>query len=123
LYIGYHNGSPNDGYICSSKRVKEQIALRPMDFTRQIIAEGYSGDMYALESQILKAVDARNNPEFYNGHNNESGWTNKGHTEETRKKIGHGNKGKVRTEEFKQNLSKMYKGKLWGKNLPKTKTT
>lgn len=69
LYIGCHKGSQDDGYVCSSKWVLEEYKKRPEDFTRQIIAEGTQDDCLMLETSILKSVDAKRNPEYYNQHN------------------------------------------------------
>ena len=54
LYVGWHKGSVDDGYVCSSKPMLEEYYMRPNDFKRQIIASGLSNDMIALESAILK---------------------------------------------------------------------
>lgn len=86
LYIGCHKGSFNDGYICSSKKVKEQYNQRPNDFSRTIIAVGVYADMLKLETAILTSVGARKNVAFYNMHNGDGKFYNKGFTEETKKK-------------------------------------
>jgi hypothetical protein len=99
LYLGSHKGTLDDGYICSSKMVKEQMAIRPQDFTRQIIAVGTFSDMRMLEEVILKTVNAKHDPQFYNLHNCDGDFYNKGHAESTKKKIGIANTGKVRTSE------------------------
>jgi hypothetical protein len=36
-YIGCHYGTENDGYVCSSKRMREAYRRRPNDFKRRII--------------------------------------------------------------------------------------
>lgn len=111
LYVGSHKGTIDDGYICSSKLMLEQYNVRQDDFTRQIIAEGTWDDCRKLESKILQSVNAKNNPDYYNYHNNSPEFRNKGHTEETRKKISlssRGNKnakGAIRSEEYKAHLS------------------
>ena len=64
LYIGVHVGSPDDGYVCSSKPMKEERLARPGDFTRTIVASGTKEDMYSFERTLLKTVDAKNDPHW-----------------------------------------------------------
>lgn len=71
LYVGVHKGSPDDGYICSSKVMLQEHKKRPQDFSRQIIAFGLFNEMYVLETAILKAAKADKNPRFYNSTNNQ----------------------------------------------------
>ena len=66
LYVGVHCGSPDDGYVCSSVNMKEERFARRNDFSRTIVASGTREDMYKFERTILKAVDAKNNPHYYN---------------------------------------------------------
>lgn len=66
LYIGVHKGTPDDGYVCSSKPMLEEYTKRPNDFSRQIIAMGVYPEMYTLETAILKAAEADKSPGFYN---------------------------------------------------------
>lgn len=131
LYIGYHKGSLDDGYVCSSKLMKEQYKERPSDFTREIIAQGSKEDMVKFERKILVSMNAKDDESCYNQQNNAGTFRCKGHTEETkrkiseklkgrktkpftkehREKIGKGNKGKVRTEEHKRITSETSKGR------------
>lgn len=69
LYVGSHKGSAEDGYICSSKYMLKEYNKRPMDFSRQIIAEGSYPEMRKFETKILKSIDAALNENFYNRHN------------------------------------------------------
>jgi len=93
LYIGWHKGSTDDGYICSSNYMKEQYNERPNDFTRQIIASGSARDMIQFESFLLKSFDAANDVYFYNMHNNEPEFVhNQPHTKETRMKMSEAHK-------------------------------
>ena len=54
LYVGVRKGSPNDGYICSSKIMLQEHKRRPKDFSREIIASGIYTDLLTLETLILK---------------------------------------------------------------------
>lgn len=87
IYVGWHKGSFDDGYICSSNTLLEIYNKRPNDFTRQIIATGKSNDMVALESAILKSDKASTNKNYYNMHNNDGSFYNKGHSELTKQKL------------------------------------
>jgi hypothetical protein len=69
LYIGVHIGSPDDGYVCSSIPMKEERFTRPGDFTRTIVASGSKENMYSFERTLLKVVDAKNDPHYYNKSN------------------------------------------------------
>ena len=72
-YVGFHYGTQDDGYICSSKTVRNMITSNPQDWKRDIIAEGNSKEMYALETTILQTFDARGDNRSYNRHNNHKG--------------------------------------------------
>jgi len=100
LYVGWHKGQPDDGYICSSKLMIEQYNSRPKDFTRQIIATGSSKDMVNFETTILKEFNVAENASFYNMHNGNGFYHLNKHTEETKAKLR-----KPKTEKHKKNLS------------------
>lgn len=87
LYVGIRKGSPNDGYICSSKLMLQEYNERISDFSRIIIASGTYSDLLTLEAKILKSSDAKHNPDFYNMHNGDGKFYNKQHTKETKSKI------------------------------------
>lgn len=72
-YVGYHIGSIDDGYICSSKRTKQEILSNPDDWERTIVDFGTRTEMYDLESEILQTFDARNDTQSRNRHNNHKG--------------------------------------------------
>jgi len=66
-YIGYHKGSLNDGYICSSKNETfwTDFYSPEMKWERIIIFEGTSQECLEREQEILKNIDL-NDPEYYN---------------------------------------------------------
>lgn len=72
LYIGWHKGTPDDGYFCTTynKEFKEIIKTRPETLIKNIIAFGTQEDIYKLETAILVAEDAMNNYSYYNLSNN-----------------------------------------------------
>ena len=57
-YIGSHWGTENDGYICSSKWMKNSYKRRPQDFRRRIISYIYSSksDLLAEENKWLGMI-------------------------------------------------------------------
>jgi hypothetical protein len=94
-YVGSHTrkGShPDNGYICSSKRVEPLILANPEEWIREIIETGEPLEMYDLETVILQTLNARDDPRSFNGHNNDgkfSGLVNKGvrKSEDHRRKL------------------------------------
>lgn len=68
-YIGYHKGTADDGYLCSSRTVKPQIQQDPDRWQRRILRWGTKQEMAALERRLLKRLQARTNPRSYNFHN------------------------------------------------------
>lgn len=100
LYIGYHKGSQDDGYVCSSDWMLEEHNKRPSDFTRIILAEGTTEDCHVLEVSILKAVDAMHSDRFYNMTNGDDDWICKKVLERTRIKISDTRKRKMRSGEI-----------------------
>jgi hypothetical protein len=98
LYIGVHKGSTDDGYVCSSKIMKEHYMKRPHDFSRQILAQGTFDDCYSLETAILKATKADKNCDFYNQHTNNGKFYCKEFTEARNLKISNSLQGRKRPE-------------------------
>lgn len=49
FYIGCHLGSENDGYICSSNRMRDAYRRRPQDFKRRILKRDISRNMILQE--------------------------------------------------------------------------
>lgn len=131
-YIGSRTAKgchPDDGYICSSKRVKPLILQNQSEWKREIIHTGPPDEMIALEALLLESVDAKNDPQSYNQHNGDGKFIRTGVevSEETRKKRSESNKknhpgrgkpsptkGKVASEETrkKQSLAKLGKKRL-----------
>lgn len=50
-YIGCHFGTENDGYVCSSKRMREAYRRRPQDFKRRILNKLVSDRKGLLEEE------------------------------------------------------------------------
>ena len=109
LYVGVHKGFEDDGYVCSSKLVMEQYNQRPQDFSRQIISHGSWEDMVVFETAILTAVDAAHDPMFFNKINSYPNFYN---TDESQQRASISRVGKKHTEEWKKKISEGNKGKI-----------
>lgn len=93
LYVGFHKGSPDDGYVCSSKHMLKEYLKRPSDFTREVLTVNSYDVCRTFEVAVIKAMFAQNVP-CYN--------LNAGgavlHTPEIRAKISQTHKGKTISE-------------------------
>jgi len=67
-YVGYHKGTPDDGYICSSIVAKPLIESNN-NWVRKILRFGSKQEMINLEKRILKGLNARRNPHSLNRSN------------------------------------------------------
>ena len=92
---------------------------RPDDFNRIILIQNNDYEyLRIIESKLLELCDAAHNPLFYNKHNNDGNFYNKQHSEETKRKIGNNNRGKIHLIEQNINHSKHMKGRnVWNKGL------
>jgi hypothetical protein len=111
LYVGSHKGSTNDGYICSSKIMKEQYNERPDVSIKN--KKGLSIESRKKISKNHKDVSGSNNPLY-----------GKKHTEESKQKMSKAQKGKLKGHkaslETKQKMSiarKLYWERRRNKNL------
>lgn len=113
-YIGAHWGKEDDGYICSSRWMRNSYRRRPSDFKRRIIARVKDrGNLLAEEYKWLSLIcDVELGCKYYNLTKHHNGhWTT---DEEKRLSVGQKiskssrgvsrNKGSKRTEEQKQKL-------------------
>jgi len=89
MYVGYHKGAQDDGYISSSKYFNRAYNLNPTCFTRYIVASGNYSDIRVLETKILKSLNAAHDKQFYNRRNGNDGgdFYCKGHLPETIEKM------------------------------------
>lgn len=71
---------PEDGYICSSKKVKPMITENLDDWTREILVIGEPAYIRKLEEIRLNDLDAKNNPMSYNEDNADGKFTTTGKT-------------------------------------------
>ena len=80
-YIGSRTARgchPDDGYICSSRRLRPLIESDQNNWQREILGIGEPADMITLECRLLEALDAKNDPLSYNQHNGDGRFTTAG---------------------------------------------
>lgn len=106
LYIGLHKGTPDDGYICSSKTMLEEYSSRPTDFTRVILEYGSLEECRHRETEILQAASAARNPLYYNKSNGNKDFYVVTHSDATRKQMSIDRLGVVKSNETKLKMSK-----------------
>jgi hypothetical protein len=68
-YGGYHLGKPGDKYHHSATDEELDLDISKYDFKFEVLHYGTKSEMKTKEHMILKDVDAKNNPEWYNKHN------------------------------------------------------
>jgi hypothetical protein len=118
-YIGCHWGTVDDGYICSSNRMRDAYRRRPQDFKRRIISKNISRDVLLEEEfkwlSLIPEEELGN--KYYNLSRRHFGhWSN----DETKrltvgqkisaspnrgKNISKANRGRVVTEETRRKIS------------------
>jgi hypothetical protein len=110
-YIGSHWGSEDDGYICSSNRMRMNYTYRPDDFRRKIIEKVFSdrNELYIKEQKWLMLIKKEElGKKYYNMLlETKPFFTTKGkfHSDETKLKISKAAKSrKPMTEETKQKI-------------------
>jgi len=121
FYIGSHWGTVDDGYICSSSWMKKTYKIRPTDFNRRILnITKNRNDLLEQEEVWLKKIkDHELGKRYYNLKNTNIGhWSTNDTTRESiKQKLSEKHRGRVYnrgwhlTEEQKQHLSKINKGK------------
>jgi hypothetical protein len=131
-YLGRHWGDINDGYICSSKMMRQAFNRRPHDFKRRILSYSNTKEDLVLEEQRWLDMIQYNElgSKYYNKTKKATTPSTFGykHSEETKRKIGNANRGnkithsqkwkdtmigRVQSEEEKQKRSKSMLGKTW----------
>lgn len=94
---------PDDGYICSSRIVKESIRKNPNDWNRQILVIGSSPYIRNLETARLQNLNAKQDPYSFNQHNNDLLFNRLGttHNPKTKEKMSHTRTGRKRPDQSK----------------------
>ena len=111
MYLGVHKGTPEDGYVTSSKLLKQLINIAPNRFKRVIVAYGKFENLLQIEANMLNKVNAKNNEIYYNQHNGNGKFVNKFHTNETKQKISILLTGKPKSTKHRISMSLCRLGK------------
>ena len=56
LYVGFHKGHVDDGYVCSSKHMLKAYKERPQDFTREVLAVNTYDVCRSFETALIRAM-------------------------------------------------------------------
>lgn len=116
FYIGCHWGTENDGYICSSDRMREAYRRRKQDFKRRILKTNMKDKIKLLEEEYrwLSMIDKSElSKKYYNVYNHHfSHWMNQQNFSSQK----HPMFGKKHSEESKLKMSLSRQGKEpWNK--------
>ena len=125
-YIGSHWGTPHDGYVCSSRWMRNSYRRRPTDFKRRILVANILDrkDTLVTEFRFLQKIKPEElGKRYYNLTNREfNHWTTNPSSLKTvgekiaaapgrREKISAKATGRKHSEETKQKLSDIHSGK------------
>jgi len=74
VYVGYHKGTEDDGYVCSSRSQEfwDDFYDPEKDWSRSIVAHGTKDECRSLESEMLHTL--WQDPSCYNLSNNHGGF-------------------------------------------------
>lgn len=104
-YIGCHWGTENDGYVCSSNRMRDAYRRRPQDFTRRVIQNNISREsLLEEEYKWLSLIPSEQlGKKYYNLSKRHFGhWTNNRDTQTVRDKISSAIKELHKTPEYRK---------------------
>lgn len=118
IYIGSHNGEEDDSYLGSGKLfLKALNKYGKENFIRETITECLPEENLLLEEKYINEYNSLQ-PYGYNISPTGGHGLNGKMSDETKKKISKANKGKIRTNEMRANISKAAKGKRVGEKHP-----
>ena len=112
-YVGCHWGSENDGYICSSTRMRNAYRRRPEDFKRRIVQRVYvRSELLTEEHKWLAQIkDSELGKKFYNASKKHFGhWS----CDETKRElVSKKLTGRIHSEETRKVISEKSVGRFW----------
>lgn len=118
-YLGSHWGREDDGYVCSSRWMRNAYKIRPNDFKRRILARVEESRQALLHEEqrwlfMIKPEELK--VRYYNAARCASGWRTLGmkKTDEHKRKISDALKGRKHSEERRRNISNAQRGKKRG---------
>lgn len=124
IYIGAHEGTPEDGYMGSGKLVRRAVNKYGQEaFRKDLVAECDSRDeMYAHERELVdEAFVARKDTYNVALGGKAPSFAGRKHTSETRAKQSNAAKRHVKTQEHCINISRAKAGKPGHKHTEETK--
>jgi hypothetical protein len=89
-YIGCHWGTVDDGYICSSNRMRDAHRRRPQDFKRRILQKGIKKEsLFEQEYNWLRLIPNEElGKKYYNLNNHHCGhWSTSSNSNDVKQKI------------------------------------
>ena len=112
-YIGCHWGTENDGYICSSNRMRDAYRRRPSDFKRRFLTKKIKDRNSLLEEEyrwLSLIEDSELGKKYYNLRKHQWGhWsTDKKLRDHTLSKL-HGNKNRLGKSKGVEEIEKIRK--------------
>jgi hypothetical protein len=111
FYIGCHWGTEDDGYVCSSRLMRQAYRRRPDDFKRRIISRVYTNrqDLLEKEFEWLSLIpDDQLGKRYYNMNKHHFGhWTATDDHRKVTTKISEAIKVKWSDPEFKARMTKI----------------
>ena len=115
-YIGSHwGGTENDGYICSSNRMRDAYRRRPTDFKRKTIERIYCDRKYLLERENYWLNLAKKKPSrYYNlkfDVTNITNYTRKGKTHTEAWRLQASKRMKIRWTNNREEMSESLRGR------------
>lgn len=129
-YLGCHWGTEDDGYICSSNRMRDAYRRRPKDFKRRIIQKDIPrNQLLDVEHQWLQLIEDRElGKKYYNLRKQkfDRWYHDEGKRESVRQKISLTLKGRTLSDEHKRKVSEYLRGNkraTAGKGTPKPPRT
>jgi len=98
-YVGCHWGREDDGYLCSSKRMRDAYRRRPQDFKRRILKRVYdSKENLLLEEHLVlsKIKNEELGKKYYNltNHKNDHWFSDSNKNLSTRQKMSSNHRSK-----------------------------
>lgn len=116
-YIGCHWGTIDDGYICSSNRMRDAYRRRPQDFKRKILQSKINKEQLLIEEHkwLSKIQDSELGIKYYNLRNHMWGHWSQDETRSLQVKDKlKGNKNRLgdhKSHEERQKISKALTGR------------
>lgn len=117
-YVGRHWGTEDDGYLCSSRSMRDANRYRPQDFKRRIIAKVFTNkqDLVLEEQRWLDMIKSSElGTRYYNKtlRSDSPSMFGRTHTQETKNKMSIATKGKPKSESHKISLQLANIGKTY----------